>query len=56
MRNMTLNDAYWPPIVPAAEIYVDVQHFMYVNGSTVKRLQYMRPYLEVKTKGIIYFK
>lgn len=52
---MTFNDEHFPPIVPPADIFIDFQYFMYING-TAKKLQYLRPYLEVKTKGIFYFK
>ncbi|XP_037050250.1 uncharacterized protein LOC119084391 [Bradysia coprophila] len=55
LKNMTFNDEHFPTIVPSAEIYIDFQYFMYVNGSR-KRMHYLRPYLEVKTKGILYFK
>lgn len=54
-RNMTFDDHNFPPIVPAADIYIDLQVYTYINGE-IQNLEYYRPYLEVKTKGIFYFK
>lgn len=54
LRNMTFNDENFPPIVPSAEAYMDFQYFMHADGK-VKLMHYLRPYVEVKTKGIFYF-
>lgn len=54
LRNMTFSDEIFPSMLPAAEVFVDFQYYIYVNG-LAKLVHYYRPYLEVKTKGIEYF-
>lgn len=54
MTNMTFNDKYFPPIVPAGDTYMDFTYYTYINGKEQKLL-YVRPYFEIKTKGITYW-
>lgn len=54
LKNMTFNDKYFPPIVPAAYSYYDFQLYTYRNGKA-RKTYFLRPYLEVKIKRIFYW-
>lgn len=51
MRNMTFSDQYFPPITPSGDNYLDFQFYSFIDGQ-VRRLYYLRPYLEIRYKGI----
>lgn len=54
LKNMTFDDKYFPPIVPSADVYLDFEFYSYIKGH-IQKLFYLKPYLEIKTKGIVYW-
>lgn len=54
LKNMTFDDKNFPPIVPPADIYLDFQFYTYINQK-MRKMYYIRPYMDVKTKGIFYW-